>query len=165
MRLRLLAIALFACSFVSVASAEVKQGARGLDFKGKTAQGEPFRLASLRGKIVLVDFWATWCEPCKKELPRLQKMAERLRSQGVEIVTVNIDDDPANAAAFVRSRKLDGLTVVADSDKQIVGSFEPPKMPTSYVIDRTGVVRAVNAGFDEGDENKLEQQLKGLADK
>ncbi len=147
------------------APAEVKPGSRPLDFQGKTTQGEPFRLAQLRGKVVLIDFWASWCEPCKKELPLLHKMAQRLRGQGIEIVTINIDDDPANAQAFMRQKRLEGLTVVADTDKHIVDKFEPPKMPSSFLLDKNGVVRAVNAGFDEGDEAKLEQQLKGLADK
>ena len=140
-----------AFGLATTATAEVKPGGRAVDFAGRTAKGESFQLAKLRGKVVLVDFWASWCEPCKKELPLLNKMAQRLRDQNIEIVTVNIDDDPQNAAAFMRSRHLDTLTVVADSDKR--------------VVDKSGVIRAVNAGFDDGDENKIEQQLKGLADK
>jgi peroxiredoxin len=145
--------------------AEVKPGDRAIDFEKKTTAGQTLKLSSLRGKVVLVDFWATWCEPCKKELPLLGKLAARLRPRGVEIVTVNIDDRTENAQAFVRAHGLDQLTVVEDTDKSIVGRYEPPKMPSSFVIDRAGIIRAVNAGFEDGDDAKLEKQLTALAGK
>jgi thiol-disulfide isomerase/thioredoxin len=111
--------------------------------------------------IVLLDFWASWCEPCKKELPLLDKMAPRLRARGVEIVAVNIDDNRDKAAEFVRSHGLH-LTVVTDGAKKIVGAWEPPKMPSSFVVDKGGVVRAVHGGFEPGDEGKLEAELTAL---
>src|ERR1700760_4084650 len=85
---------------VAPARAEVKAGQPAPDFDGKTLAQQPLKLSSLRGKGVRFDFWASWCEPCKKELPLLSKLAPKLRDKGVEIVTVNIDDDRANAAAF-----------------------------------------------------------------
>jgi len=92
-------------------------------------------------------------------------MATRLRGRGIEIVTINVDDEPANATSFLREYRLAGLTVVNDAAKKIVEQFEPPKMPTSFVIDKAGVVRAINAGYEDGDEDKIEQQLRGLAEK
>ncbi len=147
------------------AAAAVKNGERAADFEKKSIDGHTVKLSALRGKIVLVDFWASWCEPCKKELPLLGKMAERLRARGIEIVTINIDDRRENAEAFVRSHGLERLTVVPDEDKSLVDKYEPPKMPSSFIVDRSGVVRAVNAGFEEGDAAKLEQQLVALAGK
>ncbi len=146
------------------ALAQVKKGDAAADFEKKTLSGSSLRLSSLRGKVVLLDFWASWCEPCKKELPLLAKMAPRLKSKGIEIVAVNIDDNQKNAEAFVRDHGL-ALTVVADTDKSIVGKYEPPKMPSSFVLDRSGTVRLVNDGFEPGDEAKLEQQLTALAGK
>jgi thiol-disulfide isomerase/thioredoxin len=151
--------ALFA--LVGTARAEIKPGDHARDFEQKTPSGATLKLSSLRGKVVLLDFWATWCEPCKKELPLLAKMAPKLREKGVEIVTVNIDEHKENAEAFLRDHGL-SLTVVLDQGQSIIKEYEPPKMPTSFLIDRAGVVRAVNAGFEPGDEAKLEQQLVSL---
>jgi cytochrome c biogenesis protein CcmG, thiol:disulfide interchange protein DsbE len=149
-------------SIGSAASAQVKKGDHAADFQGKTLAGESLKLSSLRGKVVLLDFWASWCEPCKKELPLLAKMAPRLKQRGIEIVAVNIDENRQNAEAFLRAHNL-ALTVVPDADKSIVGKYEPPKMPSSFVVDRAGIVRSVNDGFEPGDESKIEQQLTDLA--
>ena len=150
------------------ARAEVKPGQAAPDFDfgvaGATTSQRPLKLSSLRGKVVLLDFWASWCEPCKKELPLLSKLAPRLKQKGIEIVAVNIDDDRKNAEDFVRAKGI-GLTVVSDGGKQIVGRWQPPKMPSSFVIDKGGVVRAVNGGFEPGDEAKLEAQLVALVTK
>jgi peroxiredoxin len=148
----------------SSARAEVKAGQRAADFSGATLAGTPLSLSSLRGKVVLVDFWASWCEPCKKELPLLDKLAPRLRKKGIEIVAVNIDDNKSNAAEFIKSHNLH-LTVVPDTGKKIVGAYEPPKMPSSFVVDKAGVVRAVHGGFEPGDEQKLEAELTSLVQK
>ncbi|MCU1282056.1 MAG: Redoxin domain protein, partial [bacterium] len=112
MRLSLSLVLVFAA--VATARAEVKAGQPAADFDGATLAGSSLKLSSLRGKVVLVDFWASWCEPCKKELPLLDKLAPRLRARGIEIVAVNIDDDRNKAADFMRSHGLH-LTVVADA--------------------------------------------------
>jgi thiol-disulfide isomerase/thioredoxin len=135
-----------------VARADLKSGDRAHDFA---------ELSKLRGKVVLVDFWASWCEPCKRQLPILAKLAPKLKNQGVEIVTVNIDEKKANAEQFLKEHGVN-LPVVYDKDHKIVGEWEPPKMPTSFVVDRAGVIRAVNAGFDAGDESKIEKQLTAV---
>jgi peroxiredoxin len=145
----------------STAQADLKSGDRARDFESKTLKGDTVKLSQLRGKVVLLDFWASWCEPCKKELPLLAKMAPRLKDKGVEIVAVNIDEKKDNAEAFMKEHGLN-LTVVYDKDHKIVGAYEPPKMPTSFVVDRAGVIRAINAGFDSGDESKLEKQLTSI---
>ena len=148
---------------VSPARAEVHAGDAAVDFDQRTLAGGKLKLSSLRGKVVLVDFWASWCEPCKKELPILARLAARLKPRGIEIVSVNIDDDPANAQTFLREHGVQ-ITVVRDRDKAIVNQYEPPTMPSSYVIDRAGVVRVVNRGYEPGDEVKFERQLLALVD-
>jgi cytochrome c biogenesis protein CcmG, thiol:disulfide interchange protein DsbE len=142
----------FVLLFAATAHADLKSGDRARDFE---------QLSKLRGKVVLVDFWASWCEPCKRELPILAKLAPRLKEKGVEIVAVNIDEKKDNAVQFLREHGVN-LNVVYDKDHKIVGAWEPPKMPTSFVVDRSGVIRAINAGFDAGDEAKLEKQLTSI---
>jgi thiol-disulfide isomerase/thioredoxin len=164
--MRSLSIGLTVAAFVfaAPARADVKVGQPASDFSAPTVAGTPLKLSSLRGKVVLVDFWASWCEPCKKELPLLDKLAPKLRARGVEIVAVNIDDDARKAADFLSSHGIH-LTVVSDVGKKIVGTWEPPKMPSSYVVDKGGVVRAVHGGFEPGDEAKLEAELTSLVSK
>ncbi len=158
-----LVVLVAALAFGSVAQAELKTGQKAADFSTKSLAGQSVKLSALHGKVVLVDFWASWCEPCKKELPLLDKLAPRLRAKGIEIVAVNIDDNKAAAEAFVHAHGLNQLTIVSDADKSIVGAYEPPKMPSSFAVDSTGVVRAINAGFDTGDEVKIEAELTKLA--
>ncbi len=161
--MRTLAALLVTLAVGSVAHAELQTGQKAADFNTKSLAGQTVKLSSLHGKVVLVDFWASWCEPCKEELPLLDKLAPKLRAKGIEIVAVNIDDNKASAEAFVRSHGLNQLTVVSDADKSIVGAYEPPKMPSSFAVDSSGIVRAVNAGFDSGDEVKIEAELTKLA--
>jgi thiol-disulfide isomerase/thioredoxin len=144
------------------AFAEIKAGDKPIDFEKTTNAGKSLKLSSLKGKVVLLDFWASWCEPCKEELPLLSKMAARLRAKGIEIVAVNVDQKKENAEAFLRSHPLD-LTVVFDADQKLISGYEPPKMPSSYLIDKSGTVRAVMSGFERGDEAKLEAKLVGAS--
>ncbi len=163
MNLRALLFAASAsCALSLPALADVRKGQEAKDFQARTVAGETLRLSSLRGKVVLLDFWASWCEPCKKELPLLARMAPRLKAKGIEIVAVNIDEEAKNATAFLKDRGLQ-LTVVLDAKQEIVKRWEPAKMPSSYAIDRAGVVQAVNEGFVEGDEGKIEKLLASLA--
>jgi thiol-disulfide isomerase/thioredoxin len=120
-------------------------------------------LSSLRGKGVLLDFWASWCAPCQEELPLLDDMAVRLKDKGVEVVGLSIDDSPGDAEQFLTRKSSWSLTLGHDSDQKVANHFKPPKMPTSYVIDRKGVVRQVNAGFERDDMKKIEAQLLELA--
>jgi thiol-disulfide isomerase/thioredoxin len=121
------------------------------------------RLGALRGKVVLLDIWASWCAPCKEEMPMLDEMAARLHRRGVEIIAVSVDEDRANAEAFVGTRPRWSLTLAHDPQGRIPDLLQPPKMPTSYVIDGAGVVRAINAGFDRADAPRIEARLRDLA--
>jgi thiol-disulfide isomerase/thioredoxin len=121
------------------------------------------RLGALRGKVVLLDIWASWCTPCKEEMPMLDEMATRLRRRGVEIIAVSVDEDRASAEAFVGTRPRWTLTLAHDPQGRIPDLLQPPKMPTSYVIDGAGVVRGINAGFDRSDAARIEARLRELA--
>jgi thiol-disulfide isomerase/thioredoxin len=122
------------------------------------------KLSGLRGKVVLLDIWASWCAPCKDELPALDQLAKRFKSEGVdaEIVAVSIDEDRAAAEAFVRTKKNWSLTLAHDPEGAVPAQLQPPKMPTSYLIDRKGVLVQVNAGYEPGDVEKLEAKIRDL---
>ncbi|HEX3694031.1 MAG TPA: TlpA disulfide reductase family protein [Polyangia bacterium] len=120
-------------------------------------------LAKLKGKVVLLDIWASWCGPCREELPLLDEMAARLKSKGVVVVAVSIDEEKDAAQAFLAARDQWTLTVAHDPKGIVPALMQPPKMPTSYLIDARGVLRYVNAGFDRADARKIEDRLVALA--
>jgi thiol-disulfide isomerase/thioredoxin len=125
--------------------------------------GKELRTEDLRGNVVLLDIWASWCGPCKEELPMLDAMAGRLGKTGVEIVAVSIDDSAEDAEGFLKSKPSWAITFAHDPEGKSLGILQPPKMPSSFVIDANGVVRDVNAGFERGDADKLEARLVELS--
>jgi thiol-disulfide isomerase/thioredoxin len=125
--------------------------------------GREIRLSDLRGKVVLLDIWASWCAPCKEEMPVLDEIARRLRPSGVEVLAVSIDEDKESAERFLRDRKSWALTLAHDPQGRVPERLQPPKMPTSYVIDARGVLRYVNSGYERGDGSRLEAKLRSLA--
>jgi thiol-disulfide isomerase/thioredoxin len=125
--------------------------------------GRPLALAALRGKVVLLDIWASWCAPCKDELPLLDDLARRLAGKGVEVVAISIDEDRQAAEEFLASRKSWALTLAHDPQGRVPDRLQPPKMPTSYVIDARGILRHLNAGFERGDLEVIESKLRELA--
>jgi thiol-disulfide isomerase/thioredoxin len=122
------------------------------------------RTDELRGRVLLVDIWASWCVPCKEELPLLDEVASRLRGLGVEILAVSIDDEREDALRFLRERGRPWtLTFAHDPDKAVPERLQPPKMPTSYVVDRKGVLREIVVGWNPEELPGLEARLRALA--
>jgi thiol-disulfide isomerase/thioredoxin len=127
--------------------------------------GKPVRMKELRGKVVLVDFWASWCGPCREELPVLEKLSRQYAERGFVVVGVNIDKSGDVAREFLKARKLAlSFPVVNDSGHGVAARYAPPTMPSSYLIDRTGRVQKVFAGFRASDAAELESALKKLLD-
>jgi len=145
-----------------VAFAGVGKGQRAPEFSLPSLSGSTVALSSMRGKVVLVDFWAQWCEPCKKELPQLDKLAKDYAGKGVVVVAVNIDKQRDNAERMVKQLGV-SLPVLLDPAGSVAGSYDLPKMPTSFVIDKKGIVRYVNEGFDgPKDVDRFKQELDEL---
>ncbi len=159
---RLSIVLVFAAVFSFVSNAwALSSGTKAPEIGLKDTSGKLVSLASLRGKVVLVDFWASWCAPCKEELPVLQKLYEKYKDKGLVIVGVNIDNEEANMTGFLRRQPLT-FTVVPDKKREIAARYQPPKMPSSYMIDKKGIVRHVHAGFRASDAAALEAEIKAL---
>jgi len=125
--------------------------------------GKKIDVASYRGRVLLLDVWASWCGPCKQELPMLDEMARRLKHQGIDVLAVSVDQERANVDKFLKGRGRWSLTIAHDPDGLIAERLQPDKMPTSYVIDRSGIVRYVNAGFVPDDAATIEKRLLEVA--
>jgi peroxiredoxin len=117
-------------------------------------------LAAHAGKVVLVDFWATWCQPCKQSFPAYQKLVERLNGE-VVVLGVSQDDEAQGIPAF-RSETGAKFPLLWDDGRAVAKSYDPPTMPTVFVVDKNGIVRFVHVGYHAGDEDKLEQEVRSL---
>jgi thiol-disulfide isomerase/thioredoxin len=142
-----------------IAAGEI--GSRLPDFAVKDLQGRELSSADLRGKVVLIDFWATWCQPCKKEMPGYQKLFDKYGSHGFAVIGLKFDvmRDTENPVQFARKIGVEYPLAVASEDiKQKFGGI--PGLPTTMLYDRQGVLRKKVIGF-EYTEN-FESALKSL---
>lgn len=142
-------------------SAAVPVGANAPDFTLKTLNGPNMRLQEQRGKVVLVNFWATWCGPCRKEMPHLNRIADKYKSSGLVLLGVNIDEDVRNAAEVAGKLKV-SFPVLLDTDKAVSKIYDLNSMPSTMVIDRSGKVRYVHRGYQDGYEDTYDQQIREL---
>ena len=118
-------------------------------------------LAQWKGKVVLVDFWATWCEPCKKSFPKLEELRVKYEASGFMIVAVSEDDEEKGIPGF-GTQHGSKFPLVWDKDKSVAGKWKPPTMPSSFIVDKKGVVRFAHFGYHEGEEKEIETELKSL---
>jgi thiol-disulfide isomerase/thioredoxin len=133
------------------------------EIRVESLAGKTLGVSDYRGKVLLLDVWASWCGPCKQELPMLDDMAKRLRTDGIEILAVSIDQERANLVKFLRARSRWALTIAHDPKGEIADRLSPERMPTSYIIDRAGIIRYVNSGFVPGDAAAIERRLVEVA--
>ena len=114
-----------------------------------------------RGKVVYVDFWASWCIPCRVSLPFLDRLHKEHAANGFEIVGVNKDNQPEDAQAFLKKVPV-GFTLVSDESDQAAKAFAVKTMPSGYLIDRKGVVRHVHGGFTRTTQDALREEVAKL---
>ncbi len=119
-------------------------------------------LPATSGKVVLVDFWASWCGPCKASFPAFNRLQAKYASKGLVIVGIGVDEDPAKYKEF--SAKMGAkFPLVHDSEHKAAAFFNPPSMPTSYITDKKGVIRHVHTGFrGEKTEQDYVQEIEAL---
>lgn len=121
----------------------IEVGNRAPDFALRTLEGEEVRLSDFRGKKVIVNVWATWCPPCRAEMPDMQAFYEEYKNQGVEIVAVNLTKSEKNSEQVARFIETYGITftVVLDEKAEVSQRYQAQAIPTSYVIDSEGIIR------------------------
>ena len=149
----------------NLAHAEVKVGDKFVELDAKTTKGKTFHLKDMAGKWVLFTFGASWCEPCKKELPAWDKVAPKLAGK-VLFVAVNINNKADEGQTFVDSLHLKHIFPVflPDEDSPAMKAYDPDRMPSTFIIDPKGIVRDVRYGYAKGDEDKLASDLAKLVE-
>lgn len=121
--------------------------------------------ASLQDKVVMLDFWASWCDPCKASFPVMDELQKKYGPQGLVIIAVNVDEKRADMEEFLKAHSAT-FTVVRDAGQKLVNKAGIATMPSSFLVGRDGKVRHVHAGF-RGDETrkKYEQEIESLLKK
>lgn len=131
------------------------------DFTLHTMNGPNMRLHEQRGKVVMINFWATWCGPCRQEMPHLDRLYDKYKSSGFVLMGINVDDDTRNAAAVAAKLGI-RFPVLLDTDKQVSRLYDLSTMPSTVLVDRDGKVRYVHRGYLSGYEDTYDKQVREL---
>jgi thiol-disulfide isomerase/thioredoxin len=123
--------------------------------------GDPVDLESLRGKVVYVDFWASWCVPCRQSFPWMEEMHRRYSRDGLVVIAVNVDHERADAERFMAAL-APSFRVAFDPEGSMAEHWHVRGMPTSFLIDREGKVQLQHAGFRTRDRDVLAEQIRTL---
>lgn len=131
------------------------------DFTLKSNQGKNMRLEELRGEVVMLNFWASWCGPCRQEMPLMNDIYEDYKDLGFTILAVNVDEDSADADRFLTAVPVD-FPVLYDNESKVSEMYEVDAMPTTVLIDRDGNKRFHHRGYKPGYEDEYAKQVKAL---
>lgn len=153
--------ALAPLSLLAASALALELGAPAPELDLHDLSGQQVTIASLRGKVVLIDFWASWCQPCAEEMPVLERLYQRYRGDGFTVVGVSVDRDLANVRGFLQRNPVT-FPILHDASQRVVGRYGAPRMPTSYFIDRSGVVRHRQDGFHASEAPRMEQRIRAL---
>ena len=157
----LLMLSFAAVSVTFAAELKPADGALARTLVLKTLEGTVHDLAQYRGKVVLVNFWATWCEPCRDEMPSIERLKEKFAGQPFEVLAVNVDEPEARVRAFLEKTPLQ-LTVVLDPGKQVTKTWNARILPASYLIGRDGRVRYSVVGDIDWSNEHAVKVINGL---
>ena len=157
----LLAALVFSAFAASSLASSGLTGQPAPDFALKSSTGQNLRLSEYRGDVVMINFWATWCGPCRQEMPLLDELYARYQRVGFNLLGVNIDDDSSRAMAMIRELGV-SFPVLFDASKDVSRLYEVDAMPVTIIVDREGNVRHVHQGYKPGYEQKYLDQVRAL---
>jgi peroxiredoxin len=149
---------------LAFAAAAAEPGTQAPGFTAKTFEGKEISLADYRGKIVFVDFWASWCSPCRESLPLYDKLAADFGADDFAIIAINLDETEGDARKFMAQHPVK-YTIVQNPQGDIPKAFGVSGMPSSYLIDRDGTIRQRHIGFSKKDVDLLRAEVTKLLGK
>ena len=145
----------------ALASKGALDGQQTPDFALTSLDGENLRLSEYRGEVVMINFWATWCGPCRQEMPLLDELYGRYERVGFQLLGVNIDDDPRRAMEMAEELGI-SFPVLFDDRKEVSELYRVEAMPVTVILDREGVVRYTHYGYKPGYEEYYLDQVRTL---
>ena len=156
---RLFAAIVLTSALAASAGAAAPQAAP--DFALPARDGGDVRLSELKGQVVMINFWATWCGPCRQEMPLLQQLHAKYEPLGFTLLGVNVEMDSAAAQAWLKGVPVT-FPILFDRGNSVAGRFGVEGMPSTVFVDRTGNVRYVHRGYKPGDESKYADMIRSL---
>lgn len=131
------------------------------EFVLESRGGGEVSLSDLRGEVVLINFWATWCPPCRQEMPLLDQIHSRYEPLGFTLLGVNVEQDSRLADRFLEDVPVN-FPILLDPEEQVSKLYEVPAMPTTVIVDRKGTVRYIHYGYRPGDEEAVQNAVRSL---
>ncbi|MES9814295.1 MAG: TlpA family protein disulfide reductase [Candidatus Thiodiazotropha sp.] len=150
-------VLLLACGYAVAAN----QQTMAPDFTLKSREGVNIKLSELRGQVVMVNFWASWCGPCRQEMPLLQQLFDRYQSLGFSLLGVNVDEDRAAADKMLRDVPV-SFPILYDDRSKVSKQYQVKAMPSTFMVDRDGRIRYLHKGYKPGYEEEYQQQIRQL---
>ena len=123
--------------------------------------GGPLSLAQYKGQVVMLNFWASWCGPCKTEMPLLENIYRKYNKMGFTLIGVNVEPDSKEADAWLKQTPV-SFPVIYDKDSKVSQLYEVSGMPSTVIIDRKGNIRMLHRGYKPGDENEYLESIRTL---
>jgi peroxiredoxin len=151
-------------SFLPHCGKNVKEPGLAPDFSLKTLEGQEITLASLKGKVVLIDFWATWCGPCRESIPHLVDLYKNYRAMGFEVIGVSVDKGEAEMVRRF-SKSMDIPYPILIASEEVTRSYAVTALPTTFLIDREGTIQERVIGFNSNIAKALAAKVKELTSK
>lgn len=131
------------------------------NFTLKSASGENVRLSEHRGEVILINFWASWCGPCRQEMPQLEALQQKYSPLGFTVFGINVEQDRERADKILRDIPV-SFPVLFDDDNTVSELYQVDAMPVTVLVDRSGNIRAVHRGYKPGYEELYEAQIREL---
>jgi len=131
------------------------------DFTLKSNTGENIRLSEYRGEVVLINFWASWCGPCRQEMPVLDELQSKYKALGFTVLGVNVEEDSSKAKKMLRDLPV-SFPVLFDNDSVVSRQYDVIAMPSTVLVDRDGNMRYLHKGYKSGLETVYQQQVREL---
>ena len=131
------------------------------DFTLKSSTGKNIKLSELRGQVVMINFWASWCGPCRQEMPLLDQLYQRYQPMGFTLLGVNVEEDSSAADKILKEIPV-SFPVLYDNNSKVSESYQVQAMPSTFLIDRDGKLRYLHKGYKPGTEDEYQQQIREL---
>jgi len=142
---------------------QMRQGQNAADLSLPDLTGKMVSLSEFKGKVVLLDFWASWCGPCRQEMPLLENIYKKYNKMGFTLIGVNVEPDSKDAEGFLKQLQAPvSFPVIYDKDSTVSKAYDVQGMPSTVIIDRKGNIRVLHRGYKPGDENEYLDSIRSL---